>query len=52
MKLKDFIKKLEKIAKNHGAYLEVVMADSIKVVDPVYVENFRYKKVVVITDQK
>lgn len=52
MILKDFIKKLRKVAKDHGASAEVAMADGIPVVDPVYLENFKTKKIVVITDQK
>jgi len=52
MTIKAFNKKLEKIAKEHGASAKVVMADGILIVGPVYLENFLNKKVVVITDQK
>lgn len=52
MILKEFIKKLEKVAKEHGVDAEVVMADGILVVDPVYLENFPNKKIIIITDQK
>lgn len=52
MKLKKFIKKLQKISKEHKTSIDVVMADGIKIVDPVYLENFVNKKVVVITDEK
>ena len=53
MKLGDFIKKLEKIADEHGTLPDVVMADNILVINPVYAENYpRHKKVVVITDQR
>jgi hypothetical protein len=52
MKLKEFIKKLEKIDERIGESIDVVMADGISVVNPVYLNNFLNKKVVVITDQK
>lgn len=53
MRLDKFIKKLERLANNCGGSAQVVMADNILVVDPVYEENYpRHKKVVVITDQK
>jgi hypothetical protein len=52
MKLKIFIKKLEKIAKKHGNFVEVKMADEIPVVEPVILKDFQNKKIVVITDQK
>lgn len=53
MKLRKFIQKLEKIAKEQGDNLEVVMADNIAVVSPVFVKkNFFNKKVVVITDEE
>jgi hypothetical protein len=51
MKIKEFIKKLEKIRKDHGDSLEVKMADGILVRKPVYLEDFLNKKVVVITDK-
>ena len=52
MKLREFIRKLGKIEKEQGESLEVVMADGIPVVDPVFLEDFISKQVVVITDQK
>ncbi|MCL5017306.1 MAG: hypothetical protein M1155_01405 [Patescibacteria group bacterium] len=52
MKLKEFIKKLEKIAKQHGDSIEVEMADEIPVVEPIILKDFQNKKIVVITDQK
>lgn len=52
MILKVFIKKLEKVARKHGFSAEVMMADGILVVDPVYLENFLNKEVVVVTDKK
>lgn len=52
MILKKFIKELERVAKKRGESIEVVMADGIPVVDPVYLENFVNRQTVVITDQK
>ncbi|MFA6552108.1 MAG: hypothetical protein WCT19_01240 [Candidatus Paceibacterota bacterium] len=52
MKLKKFIKKLEKIDRESTTSIDVVMADGIPVVSPVYLDDFINKKVVVITDQK
>ena len=52
MKLKEFIQKLEKIAKKHGDDAKVVMADNIPVVNPVFSEKYPDKKNVVITDKK
>ena len=53
MELKEFIKKLEKIAKEYGDDTKVVMADNIPVVSPVFLEkNYFDKKVVVITDEE
>ncbi len=51
MKLKQFIQRLKKIEFEHGENLEVVMADDIAVLAPVFLEEYRGKKVV-ITDQK
>ncbi|NCF75546.1 MAG: hypothetical protein GWO87_03625 [Xanthomonadaceae bacterium] len=52
MKLKEFIEKLEKIAKEYGDSSEVIMADNIPVVSPVFSREYPDKKNVVITDQK
>ncbi len=52
MKLKEFIKKLERIAKKHGDDSEVIMADNISVVDPVFSKKYSNGKSVVITDEK
>ena len=51
MKLNKFIKLLEKIEEKHGENTEVVMADNIPVVEPVFSDNFLGEKVI-ITDQK
>jgi hypothetical protein len=52
MKLKKFIKILKKIEREHGENLELVMADNIPVVEPLFLDNLVGRKVVVITDQK
>ncbi|MES2315089.1 MAG: hypothetical protein V4524_04115 [Patescibacteria group bacterium] len=51
MTLNEFINKLEMIAKEHGGSDEVVMADFIPIVDPVYVDGFIFGRKIVITDQ-
>lgn len=51
MKLKKFIEKLEDIKKEHGENLEVIMADNIPVVNPVFTDEYFNKEKVVITDQ-
>ena len=50
MKLEKFIKQLKIIAKKYGENIEVVMADSIPVVDPIFFNRYPHKKAVVITD--
>ena len=50
MKLKKFIKKLEEIRKERGEDLEIIMADNMPVVEPVFSDKYLGKKVV-ITDQ-
>jgi len=52
MKLKEFIKKLQEIKKIHGNNLEVIMADDIPVISPVFSDQYDDIKKVVITDQK
>ena len=52
MKLKKFIQKLEKIAREHGDDMRVVMADNISVINPVFSEKYPDKKNVIITDKK
>ncbi len=51
MKLKNFIQELKKIELEQGENLEVVMADNMPVVEPVFSDKYRGKKVI-ITDQK
>lgn len=52
MILKKFIEKLENIKKKHGENMEVVMADNIKVVSPIFRKNYQYSEKVIITDGK
>lgn len=51
MKLKKFIEELTKIEKEHGGNLQVIMADAITVVSPVFSNKYHRGKKVVITDQ-
>lgn len=51
MKLKQFVKKLEEISKKYGDNLDVVMADGISVVKPVFSKNYKNPSVV-ISDEK
>ena len=44
MKLKEFIKKLEEIKEKQGGGLEVIMADSIPVVEPIFSDKYYGKK--------
>jgi len=52
MKLNEFIKKLKEIEEKQGSDIDIVMADNIPVVSPVFLDDFVNKKVVVITDEK
>jgi len=52
MRLKKFLEKLEEIAKKHGDKLEVIMADDIPVVNPVFSNKYPYMNKVVITDEE
>jgi len=52
MKLKDFIKKLKNIAEEHGDDAEVIMADEIPVVEPVFSDKYSAGKNIVITDER
>jgi len=51
MKLKKFIEKLKQISEKYGEYVEVVMADDIPVVEPIFLKNDSSGKII-ITDQK
>ena len=52
MKLKKFIKNLERIKNRYGDDLEVTMADYIPVPKPVFLSNKYFGKKVVITDKE
>lgn len=52
MKLKIFIQELEKLSEKHGDDTEVIMADNVPIINPVFSENYPNKKSVVITDEK
>ncbi|MFA4937496.1 MAG: hypothetical protein WC575_04425 [Patescibacteria group bacterium] len=52
MKLKKFIKKLQEIRRKYGEDAEVIMADYIPVVEPVFSTNEYLGNKVVITDEK
>ncbi len=51
MKLREFIEKLKKIEFEQGKNLEVVMADFISVKEPVLLNAYD-KKMVIITDEE
>lgn len=51
MKLKKFIKRLEKIRDKYGKDLEVVMTDYIPVIEPVFSSDKYLGERVVITDE-
>lgn len=50
MKLKTFIEQLKDIVKKNGDSIEVIMADNVLVVRPVFSDKYR-KPSVVITDE-
>lgn len=52
MKLKKFIKQLKMIEKNSGSDVEVVMADAISVVRPIFLSKYKTKEAVIITDKE
>ena len=52
MKLQEFIQKLKKFSGKYGDDVEVIMADNIPVVNPVFSTKYPNKKSVVITDKK
>jgi len=51
MKLKEFIEKLEKIAKKYGNDARVIMADNISVISPTFSKKYPDKRNVIITDK-
>lgn len=52
MKLKNFIERLDKLAEKCGDKMEVVMADNIKIVNPIFRKNYQGCARVIITDGK
>lgn len=52
MRLRNFINELNKLAKKYGDKMEVVTADNIPIVDPVFSKDYPSKKKVIITDGK
>ena len=52
MKLSDFIKKLNAIADKKGGDFEVVMADGIPVVAPVFSQKYLGNKVIITDENK
>ena len=52
MKLKKFLEKLEDIKEKYGDKIEVVMADNIPVVEPIFSAEYPNGKNVIITDKK
>ena len=51
MKLKNFIKKLENIKEKQSEDLEVVMADNISAIKPIFKKNYFGRDKVIITDK-
>ena len=51
MELKKFIQKLKRVAEKHGDDAEVIMADNIPVVSPIFSRKYPDGKNVVITDE-
>ena len=51
MKLKKFIQKLKKLSKKYGNDAQVIMADDVSVVSPVFSEKYSDEKSIVITDK-
>jgi hypothetical protein len=52
MKLKKFIQKLQKLSKKCGNDAQVIMADGVSVISPVFSKKYSNKKNVVITDRR
>ena len=52
MKLQEFINYLQEIKKNNGDNVEVVMADGISVVEPVFFEDYNGERRVVFSDER
>ena len=52
MELKKFIKELQEISRQYGENTEVIMADYIPVVEPIFLSDKYLGDKVVITDKK
>ena len=52
MKLKEFVQRLDELSEKHGDDTEVIMADNVPVVNPVFSEDYPSKKSIVITDKE
>jgi len=52
MKLKKFVQKLEELSEKYGDDIEIIMADNMSVVDPIFSSDYPGKKNIVITDEK
>lgn len=52
MQLNKFIQSLQEIENKYGSSAEVLMADGIPVVAPIFLQDFLDSKAVIITDQK
>ena len=52
MKLKEFIQKLKTLERENGSDSEVILADNVPVVDPVFSKRYPARKNVVITDNE
>ncbi|EKE15509.1 MAG: hypothetical protein ACD_11C00147G0003 [uncultured bacterium] len=52
MRLKKFIKKLQEIRRKYGENAEVIMADYIPVVEPIFLSDEYLGDKIVITDEK
>lgn len=51
MILKEFIENLQTIQKEHGDNHEVVMADCVPVVRPIFSDDYNGKSRIVVTDK-
>ena len=52
MELKEFVQRLNKLSEKYGDDTEVIMADNMPVVNPIYSNNYPSKSSIVITDTK
>ena len=52
MKLREFIEKLEKMAKKYGDDARVIMADNVPVINLIFSKEYPDKNNVVVTDEE